>query len=779
MTDRATRFLTFILLLLPAAPVAGQDLYGRITTTDGSPLPGAQIVAEELQRGAVADGEGRYRLSHLPPGDHPISVRFVGFATVREFVRIDSVDVRLDVTLEEAAIELDETVISADSRADLRLKASSRSVTVLDPEDLQAIRGQTLGETLKELPGISSLSTGPSISKPVIRGLHSQRIVLLNAGVPQEGQQWGGEHAPEIDPFSSSRIEVIRGAAGVEYGIGAIGGVIRVEPQDLPYSGSPSGRLFVNGYSNNAQAAGSLMLQDAVDAVPGLAWRAQASARRAGDSRAPDDVIGNSAFRETDAALTAGFDRDRYHVRLHASHFGTTLGLFSGAHIGNVDDLLRAIERGSPLVDYEFGFEIDAPKQKIDHDLVSVDLGMLLGSGDRIELQYGFQSNRRKEFDAHSRFGEPSSDPAFSLDLVTHSVDASVVWRPRGNRTGSVGLSGMTQSNVNGESGFLIPNFRANTAGAFVRETWVLGALTVDSGLRYDVRHLTAWPRENLSSGEFVRRTHAWSSLSGVVGVMWRFVESWSIASNFGVAWRPPGVNELYNFGVHHGTAQFEIGDPDLGGERSWNVDATLRHVSDRGSLELSVFNNVMDGFIHLFPGEEPRVTIRGTFPEFLYRQSNAVLRGVDGGFETDILPGRLTLGGSASVVRGTDTDRNVPLIAMPADRVSGSVTLHLPDALGLTDSSIGGEVRRVARQSRVEPDVDFSKPPPGYTLIGLRVDTRIPWPSSRIDASVEIDNLFNVRYRDYLSRFRYFIDDPGRNLIVRLTIPFGAESTS
>lgn len=779
MPERARRIVTLLLFLLPAASASGQDLYGRVTADGGSPLPGAQIVAVQLQRGTVSDEEGRYRLSHLPAGDHLIAVRFVGYRSVEEFVHIDSSDVRLDVTLEEAPIELGETVISAESETDLRLKASSRSVTVLDPDDLRAIRGQNLGETLKQLPGVNSLTTGPSISKPVIRGLHSQRLVLLNAGVPQEGQQWGGEHAPEIDPFSSSRIEVIRGAAGVEYGIGAIGGVIRIEPQDLPRAGSPSGNVYLNGYTNNAQAAGSVMVEDAVDAVNGLAWRAQVSARRAGDGRTPEDVIANSAFSETDAALTAGLDRDTHHVLLHASHFGTTLGLFSGAHIGNFDDLMRAIERGSPLVDYDFGFDIDAPKQKIDHDLVSLDAGMRLPSGDRVELQYGFQSNRRSEFDAHSRFDAPDTDPAFSLNLVTHSLDASVMWRPRSRRTGSIGLSGMTQANLNGESGFLIPNFKANTIGAYAREAWVLGALTIDTGLRFDLRHLTAWPRENLSSGDFVRRTHTWSSLSGVAGFMWQFDESWSISSNLGVAWRPPGVNELYNFGVHHGTAQFEIGDPELGGERSWNADATLRHVGERSRLEVSVYNNVMAGFIHLYPGDEPRVTIRGTFPEFRYRQSDAVLRGVDGGFEADVLPGRLTLGGSASLVRGTDTDRDVPLISMPADRIRMSAEVHFPDMISLSETSAAVEVQRVARQDRVEPDVDFAEPPPGYTLVGVRMDTRIPWTSSRIDASVEIDNLFDVTYRDYLSRFRYFIDDPGRNLIIRLTIPFGRASTS
>lgn len=220
---------------------------------------------------------------------------------------------------------------------------------------------------------------------------HSQRIVVMNAGIAQEGQQWGGEHAPEIDPFSMGSVELIRGAAGVEYGVGAIGGVIRIEPEQMPWGEPFGGRLSLNGFSNNRQGAGSLMLHGSPRSTPEFGWRVQGSIRHAGDSHTPDYTIGNSAFREKDGAAMVEWHDDRVGLRIHGSHFGTTLGLYSGAHIGNYDDLIRAIERGEPAVDFDFTYDIDPPKQEIRHDALSVNGHVITGSGDWIDVQPDFR----------------------------------------------------------------------------------------------------------------------------------------------------------------------------------------------------------------------------------------------------------------------------------------------------------------------------------------------------------------------------------------------------
>lgn len=775
MRRSVARGAMLVLLLFGVSSAAqAQAVTGQVRAADGAPLPGVNVVVSALERGAVTDEDGRYLLEALPPGEHTLSFRFVGFATETRTVALEVGETRtLNITLQPTTLEADEVVITGEGAQTALLNKATLSVSTLEARDLEAVRGQTLAETLEALPGVTTLSTGPSIAKPVVRGLHSQRLVLLNAGVPQEGQQWGGEHAPEIDPFAPARIEVVKGAAGVEYGVGAIGGAIRVEPRELPTEPGLGGRVMLNGFSNSRQAAGSVLLEGGASGLPGFGWRVQGSARKAGDARTPDHVIGNSAFEEFDASLAAGYHTDRLGIDAYYSHFGTELGLYRGAHIGNVDDLLRAIERGEPLVDYDFSFAIDAPKQTIAHDLITLRSHYDFATRDRLEVQLGYQRNARQEFDAHRRFGDPTDAPAFALTLTTQTLDAKLRTAPRGAFFGVLGVSGMNQANRNTESGYLIPNFRALTGGSFARGTWVQGPWTVEAGARFDVRWLEAFPRERLSAGDFVRRTHDYASLSGGVGGIWRFAPAWSLAANLGSAWRPPGVNELYNFGVHHGTAQFETGDPNLTGERALSADVTLRHVTDRATLEASVFNNRIGGFIYLFPTREEVVTIRGSFPAFQYRQNEVVLRGLDGSARYRLTPW-FTADVQGSLVRATNRDDGEPLIFMPADRVTASASFILPDWGILHLSALEVEGHLVRKQTRVPAGVDYTEPPDGYALLNLRYSAEVHLENLPFTFSLGVENALNIRYRDYLSRFRYFIDDPGRNVVLRLQVPFG-----
>lgn len=772
-THRARRLLCAWVLIALIGPCAAwaQSIEGQVRGTDQQPLPGVNVVVPSLQRGTTTDEDGRYRLADLPEETLSVEFRFIGFKTVTSTVSLTSQPTTLDVTLESETVELDEVVKTADGASAL-LNRATLAVTRLEAEEVELLRGQTLGETLGKLPGVTTLTTGPSISKPVIRGLHSQRVLVLNAGVPQEGQQWGGEHAPEIDPFAPVRIEVVRGAAGVEYGVGAIGGVIRLEPRDLPTAAALQGSVSMNGFSNNRQGSGSVLLERAIRAVPGVAWRAQGSYRKAGSSHTPDLVIGNSGFEELNGSFTVGLQRARFGLEAHASHFGTELGIFRGAHIGNFDDLQRAIERGAPTARYDFSYGIDAPKQNVRHTLMTVRGRYTLDSGDQLEAQYGTQWNRRQEFDAHRRFGNPLDDPAFDLTLITQTLDAKLKTKPRGSVFGVVGISGMNQGNVNGELGYLIPNFRALTGGAYARATWVQGPWTVEAGSRFDHRWLRAFPQMSRLEG-FVERVNTYTSLSGVVGAIWQFAESWSVAANIGTAWRPPGVNELYSFGVHHGTAQFEIGDATLSGERSYNIGVTLRHVSERARFEVSAFNNSMDGYIHLFPEPEPRVTIRGAFPSFRYVQTDAWLRGFDGVAEYQVLR-FLAVGAQASIIRGDDRRTDQPLIFMPADRLRLSSTFSLPDLGVLRDSQVelGGSF--VSRQTRFPVGAEAADPPDGYTLFSAGYRAQLMWGATPITLSCSVENLLNTTYRDYLSRFRYYIDDPGRNVVLRVQFPLG-----
>ena len=775
----ATKTLSVILaiavscLVFPAVAHAA-TVSGKVLNEAGEPLPAVTVVLPDLEIGAFSDEEGRFRLENVPVGRHAIEFRFVGYRTIRsEVIVSEAVPKVLEVSMQPEALLGEEVTVTGERDLAGELTGSSQSVLVLPLSDLEERRGQTVGETLESLPGVSTLTTGPAVSKPVLRGVHSARVLVLNAGITQEGQQWGGDHAPEIDPFSPARIEVLKGAAGVQYGAGAIGGVIRIEPPELPTRPGMGGRINTNLFTNNRQGAGSLLLQGALRRLGGLQWRVQGSLRRAGDAHAPVHVIRNSGFDERDYSMALGYTSDRVDTEAYFSHFGTWIGIFKGAHIGNTTDLRRTIERGDPTIVGSFTYEIDNPRQRVDHDLLSVrSLVRFEGKGN-LELRYGQQYNRREEWDSHARSGGVAR-PGFSQGLQTHSGDAIFQHRNFGNWYGKVGVSGMRQENKRFSTGFLIPDFLAYSAGVFALESWTKGKTTVETGLRYDYRWIEIYSNTGRRATEIVDGgIFTYRNMTGVLGLIYELTPDMAVAANVGRAWRPPGVNELYSHGVHHGTAQFEIGDKELGTESSLNTDLTLRYQGDRGRGELGFFRSHYSNYISLLPADDLVLTIRGAFPKFTYVQSDALIQGFDGYLEYELTP-YIDTHLSASFVRGRNTAESQPLYQMPSTRFIAGLSLHLPTGGRLLDAGIGFEGRFVLRQDNFPEGIDYADPPAGYNLFDLDLHAEIAVADQPVRVQFGIRNLFNQRYRDYLSRFRYFIDNPGRNVTFGLSIPFG-----
>ena len=521
-------------------------------------------------------------------------------------------------------------------------------------------------------------------------------------------------------------------------------------------------------------------MEDALPSLPGFAWRLQGSVRRAGDARSPDFVIRNSAFREASGHLTLGYRRGPLAIDGHLRRYGTELGIYKGSHFGNARNLEAIIERGGPDPDwnYWFSYDIEAPKQRVTHDVASVHGHTSFGDGHHVDVQYAVQNNRRREFDAHRPYSDSLAALGtlllFDLALLTQSIDLKVEPDVSGRAQLVVGVQARTQLNENGESGYLVPNYRAYDGGLFTHGSYAAsGALTFDAGLRLDARTMTAYPYD---AARRQIRTDVRTFVGGAAaaGVLYALGESWSLAANVGSAWRPPNVSELYSFGVHHGTAQFEIGDPDLGVERSLDVSATVRHESALASAEVSVYVNHIADYIYALERPGPTVTIRGTFPTFVTTHTDARLAGVDASVEVRPLAW-LDLGARASLLRADNLDLGGPLYGVPSDRYGAHVRATAGRPLGVADAYLEADVQHVARQDRVQPGAYLAAPyPPGYTLAGLRLGGTLAWGALPLQVQLGIDNLFDVRYRDALSRFRYFVDEPGRNVTLRVSVPLG-----
>ncbi len=772
-----SRALPVLAMLLFAESVRASTISGTTLDDRGRPLAAVTVFLPSLEVGTLSDEEGRFRLENVPPGRHKIEFRFVGYKkTTIEVSVSENRPAELEVRMESDSLVGEDVVVTGERDLAGELAGASQSVLVLPQAELEERRGQNLGETLESLPGVSAMTTGPAVSKPVVRGVHSARVLVLNAGITQEGQQWGGDHAPEIDPFSPARIKVLKGAASVQYGAGAIGGVISIEPPDLPERPGFGGKTNVQLFSNNRQGAGSALVQGALPRWRGigLGWRVQGSLRRAGDSHAPVHVIRNSGFDERDYSAALGVATDWMDIEAYFSHYGTWIGIFSGAHIGNTTDLQRVIARGEPDIVGSFTYEIDNPRQRVDHDLLSVRSRIKLGRAGNLALSYGQQYNRREEWDSHRIGGGRPTRPGFDLGLQTHSGEVVYQHPNLARWYGKIGANGLRQRNQRFSTGFLIPDFTTYGFGVFAIESWTNETVTLETGLRYDYRRVDIDANPSTRASERIPgRTHAYSNVSGVVGLIYRLSPTVAVAANIGRAWRPPGVNELYSNGVHHGTAQFEVGDAEMETESSVSTDLTLRYRSDRGRGEIGLFRSHYDNYISLIPADDFVLTIRGAFPKFAYVQSDGIIQGVDGFLEYNLVR-NVDVYLSASFVHGRDTELDRPLYHMPSPRMIFGLDFHLPTTGRLLEAGVGFESRFVLRQTSFPDGVDFADPPDGYTLFDIHLHGEIAVADQPLQVQFGVHNLFNTRYRDYLSRFRYFIDNPGRNITLGLSVPFG-----
>ena len=745
--------------------VSGRPLSDAIITVEAAPPAGR---TSPLLFKARSDDKGRFDFRDLPAEVVRLRVRALGFAPHEERVDLTDADRLITVHLTVATTVLQEVAVRADTMAERLGRVAATST--LDAAALAATRGQTLGETIKNLPGVAVIQFGPSIAKPVIRGLNSQRVLVMNAGLRQEDQQWGTEHAPNIDSFEASGVTVIRGAATVLYGADALGGVVRVDHAPVPTTGGAHGDIALNTFTNSRQGALSVSMQGADLVLPGVGttgYRARVTSRVAGNGGAPDYYLANTGFRELNGSLALGVTRSWGTADVMLTRFGTELGVLKQAHVGNADDLERAMT--TPPTDSSFTYGIDRPSQQVSHTTLRTRLTFATPKASELEVVYGLQYNHRQEFDNHGplRF---RNEAAFNLKLFSNSLDlrwTHARWR---GLKGTIGTSGLAQGNQTLGKAFLIPGYDLWQGALYAQEDLALGRLSLNAGLRGDAISQTtiAYADQGIRSAA---GTRTWRDVSGSFGAAYLLADGLDVAVRAARAWRPPTVNERYAQGVHHGTAQYELGDASLNAERSQGLEATLRYTRPSLQVEAATYRNMIAGFMYLQPGE-PVQTVRGAFPGYRYAQTDAQLRGVElSGSWSPHTRVQLRLNGSA--VRGTDRINGGPLFDMPADRVS--ITTRVQGARPLVGAwFVGAGTQMVRKQDGVPEGTVYTLPTAGYALMQLEAgSTGTRLLGQRVDVSLSVNNALDTRYRDYLSRYRLFVNDAGRDVVFRLTMPF------
>ncbi len=758
------------LLSFLAFHVNAQDcnltIRGKIIHLENNePIEGAYIWIVEASEGAVSDPSGNFIIRNLCKGSYTLTIQYLGHKEIRDSVVLESNPFNKTYRMAEKSLDLEGVEIHGHRDA----VQTTTSVSALYGEALLESRGENLGESLRRIAGVSTFSTGNSISKPVIHGMHSNRIMILNNGIRLEGQQWGAEHAPEIDPFIADEITVIKGAETVRFGPEAMGGVILVSPAALPTKKESLTNLHLLGGSNGRMGNVSITHTGGSDKIKGLGYRVQGSAKRAGNIKSPDYYQGNTGLEEYNFSGAAGYSSPKLGVETYYSFFNTSLGILRDAHTGNLSDLQQIIANGRPFTESGFSYTIANPKQVVSHHLAKLKSHYHLSPSWKINLQYGFQLNNRQEYDR--RRGDLNSRPSLDLKLFTNTLDLFVDHTHENEFSGTWGINFIQQANSNVPgTGVtpLIPNYDMLNTGIYAREKYSKGPVEVEAGLRYDFRTVST---ARFIAGELESAALDYQNFSAFLGGVFQLSPSFSFSSNLGSAWRPPNVNELFSQGLHHGAAAVEIGDQNLQSEKSLKWVNELEYDGAKSHVEITAYANQIRDYIYLNPTGETFVSLRGTFNVYEYLQADAFFYGFDfaGSYQfTYRLSGYL----KGSIIRAKNSEENNYLPFIPSDRMDWGIAYNFSSGSLAEAHKVTFSNMLVARQHR-EPDFDLAPAPPAYALFNIAYQKQFALGPNKLNLGLQVQNLFNTSYKEYMNRFRYFTDDIGRNILLKINYQF------
>lgn len=787
-------FFIFVLISIgtPAIILAqkvncGCFVSGKIKDSHtGEAVSGALVEIKSERKAVFSDNNGDYRIDNLCEGKYLISVKILGFEEKTQTINLNH-EYHWEVALDESEIHLGELNIVA-----RKVETINSGLKTISAEIINQKSGETFGEIIKTISGVTVLNTGSNIVKPVIHGLHSNRILTINNGIKHEAQQWGNEHAPEIDPFLAKKITVIKGASSVRYGPEAIGGVILVEPADLIHREKIKTEINQFSMSNGWQNGLSAIAEGSLHKIKDLNWRVQFSAKKGGDISTPEYKLANTGVQEFNFSLAGKYTIKKFDNELFFSQFNSKIAIFAGAHIGNLTDLAAAINRSKPLEIYtpdKFSYFIDRPFQDIQHNLLKIKSSVGFKNGRNLTITFGNQYNFRSEVDALR--GDKSTAQIFKIS--TQSLESIYKHKPIfGKINGIVGLNTSLQTNLTtGElkrpvkSSVLIPNFQSKNLGVFLTERYVKPNIEWEGGVRLDSRFMNVYyvkRGENLVNTDKFNnfRLLASSSINKIIN------PNFKIGYNVATAWKPPVVSELFSDGVHHGAASYEIGDKNLVSEKSLDNSVTLEFDSKKYQFESQFYINFINDYIFLAPTGNGVLTIRGAFPEFKYTQTDAIFKGIDLSNRLNLI-NNLSIENHLSILWADDRVRSQPLIFIPANRSMTNLTWKLPSNIFLDEIKLSHQF--IAKQRRLpaksvfdqveNPEFkliggDYAPAPAAYQLFDIYLSKHfILKNKTMLNTGFEIKNLTNTVYRDYLNRFRYFSADQGINFIFRTNLTF------
>ncbi|WP_298288369.1 TonB-dependent receptor [uncultured Lutibacter sp.] len=745
-------YLSYLFIGMAFVAQAQNKISGVIKTTQNEPLLGVQIYIEDLQKGTSTDENGYYELKNLPNIPIKITAVYIGFETQSKTVTFDKSEMILNFTLEEAVFKMEEIIIATPFN-----KLQSENVMKVEKASIQQLQHKgaaTLMDGLNTIAGVSQVSTGVGIGKPIIRGLRGNRVLVYSQGIRLENQQFGDEHGLGIDESSIESVEVIKGPASLLYGSDALGGVVYFNP--LKFADANSFDFTYNqSYHSNTQGTNTTF--GAKQSYDSWKFLANSSRNSHSDYKTPNNTrITNTRFNETIFNSAIGFNSNFISSTLRFNYNSTKVGIPEEIGIQN--------NHKTPLLPY----------QDLTTKMLSWSNNFFL-SNSKITSTFGYTLNERKEFEEHHHEEEATHEdeehdeplhPSLFLKLHTYSYD--VKWHlPKLNKFETIlGFQGLHQKNDNFGEEILIPNATLNDFGSFFTAFYNWKEHSIQGGIRFDTRSLKTEKHIVLHEDEehiFDPIDKTFENFTASLGYKTKLFNKIISRINFATGFRAPNLAELTSNGVHHGSNRFEIGNNDLNSERNFQSDISFEYDSQHFEIFANGFYNRINNYIFI----SPTGNFEEEFAIYQYIQDDAKLYGGEFGAHLHPHPiDWLHLHSSFEFVIGKqDNKAYLPLI--PAHKLTNTLRAEYDINKWLKNGFTSISLESTFKQDKIS---EFETTSNGYNLVNVGMGGKIKLSKISLDLSLNVNNLFNTSYISHLSRLKVNeFNNIGRNFIARI----------
>ncbi len=776
-------------------------LEGEITDQNNQTLPGASLMLYPVKKGTVSNENGIFQISGLQAGSYVVEISFVGYNTMVDTIIIRK-NTRYDARLSVAHLNLQEVVIS-NNYTEKRKREETLNIEIVNDDYLKQNLGGSLMNSLERLPGVSTIAIGSGQSKPLIRGLGFNRVVVVENNIKHEAQQWGSDHGLEFDQYAVDNVEVIKGPASLMYGSDAIGGVIDMKTRKLPEKNSFGGLVDLTVKSNNELVGTSLSLYGRKD------WffaNIRATYIDYGDYKVPIDSVDiysyraalyknylrNTAGYEKNLHLTFGVLKNGFQSKFHISSVNSKSGFFANAHglePRNVDTGTH--DKSSRDINY--------PYQKVNHFKV-INTTRYQWEKTKLELDLGFQRNFRQEWSQYVSHGYmPAIFPNtlnFDADLerefekYVYSGNVKFSHRFSDQTEATFGTNSEYQDNKIDGRGFIIPAYQQFTLGGFAFARHNFSEISgIQLGIRYDFGNIETteyydWflspveengntTLEYLQRAENINRN--FSNLTWSVGYNYN-PEHWTFKANIGKSFRMPIAKELAANGVNYHRFSYEVGDADLSPEISYQLDVGLEYQSKKFAIGATPFVNYFSNYIYLNPTSEHDRLYGNGNQVFYYTESEVIRYGGEIHAHYELLK-NLQLGLIGEYVYSEQLSgekKGFTLPFSPPASAIFNVKYQRRKLEFIENAYFSFDYRVTASQNDIVPP---EEPTNGYQVINLGLGGNIPMRKQNINISMQVQNLLNTKYFNHTSFYRLInVPEPGRNFIVNVSIPFSGK---